>query len=102
MAKLKIFIPETQFQPGGKFEAFADNKRGVQVPFVSVTPTMNVNFQPQFFEESQFQPESNMGYYADLEAVRQGLIVIERASAPGTPLADTDIITIFKTFFQEL
>jgi hypothetical protein len=102
MARLKVFIPATQFEAGGKFEAHADNKRGVQVPFVSVSPTINANFSPQFFEETQFQPESNMGYYSDLESIRQGLIVVERVSAPGTPLTDVELITIFKTNFQEL
>jgi hypothetical protein len=99
MAKLKIYIPDSAFQSGGKFEKHADEKHAIQVPFVSVTPTIKVNFQPKYFEESQFQPATNKAYLADLDAIRQGLIVVEKAGVPQTP---EQLIDIFKTYFQEL
>ena len=99
MATLKAYIPEEQFAEGGKFETFAENKAGVQVPLVGVVPTMNITFQPKYFEESQYQPSTNKAYAADLHAIRQGIIVIEKEGVIQTP---EDLTAIFRAFFQEL
>lgn len=99
MALLKIYIPASQFEEGGKFAAYADNKRGVQVQMASVLPTLNITSQPVFIDETQFQPYSNRAYRADLDAVRKGLIVVEKGGVVQTAENMTEI---FRQFFQEL
>lgn len=99
MALLKAYIPESNFAEGGKFYKYADNKMGVQVPLVGAHPIINVTSQPKFFEESQYHPNNSTKYSSDLQAIRNGLIVIEKDGVAQTP---EQLIEIFKAFYQEL
>lgn len=99
MAKLKIYIPETLFEEGGTFAAYADRKHAIQMPMVGFVPTVNATFMPKYVEETQFQPATNKAYAADLAAIRKGLVVVEKG---GVVQTEEDMINIFKTYYQEL
>ncbi len=99
MPQLKIYIPDSEFEPGGRFEKYANNRTRVQVLLVGTLPVTKVTVNPVFIEEYQYQPVTNRAYNADLGLLRSGAIVIEKN---GTPIAPEDLTTIFKTYFQEL
>jgi hypothetical protein len=98
MAMLKIYIPDSQFEPGGQFEKYSDNRQGVQVPFVGAEPTLLVTHQAKFIDEIDWRPYVNTGYVADLGAIKKGLIVVEKA---GVILSADDMIALFQSHYQE-
>ncbi len=97
---LKIYIPKSNFDPGGIMEGYNMRKTEVNIPMrVKGQGRLAVTTNITLVEDWNFQPESNLRYHELLDVVHKGLIVIERDGVVQTP---TDLTNLFKEFFQEL
>ncbi len=102
MATYSVYIPLSAFDANKPLFGKDKQSATVTVPLITQVgaPGLKVQFgHPQSFEDFAFQPSCNQHYQEILQMVNSGLIEIATGGSAQTP---QQLITLFKSFYQEL
>lgn len=99
MPTISVYIPPAAFTAGNVFEDAPPNKTSVWIQ-LKEAGAIKITKAPVVFEDWQFHPQNARVYGNILSLVNRGMIEVLH-SGSGV-MTSTDLIDLFKTYFQEL